>query len=188
LSAVVSDARAGDQLQLTRASADDEPVPLVQVTLDGKLLELAKSDGIGLSDDTLREGSSYRYETRVVRGEELVNSADVSVTWGEAPGRPEQVEAVQLLEGIVEVTWSPGVPAALFVRDVLDEASGLERIDVSEAAGGRWILRGLEPDGVYAVRVALSRRESNYVRFGPPSEEVYVTLTVEGGGDDAGTK
>ncbi len=173
-------AQPGDVL-LLRRQLDDRSVDLVSVPLDGKLLETIQGDGINLSDDTMESGNRYRYVVLLGRDERLVEQANLEVTWGDEPLRPETVRVIQLVDGVAEVGWEPGGPAAIFVRNVLDESAALQRTDVPSVAGATHIFTGLAPDGVYAFRVAPARDEGNYIRYGTPSEEVYLTLVPQDG-------
>jgi hypothetical protein len=175
----------GDRLRLVRHGSG-ESYALVEVPLDGKLLEAAQGGGVGLTDDTMVSGAVYRYEAVLLRDDVEISRASVDVAWGYSLTRPDKLVAQQLVEGVVELEWRPAREAAIFVRNVLDENAPLRRVEVSKSAGGRWILRGLEPAGVYAVRVSLARDDGGYVRYGTPTEEMYVTLVPDTEGGDAG--
>lgn len=171
-------AQNGDVLELTRSRSDEEALALVRVELEDSFLELAQGPGIGLSDDGVESAQAYRYRVHVYReGEPIAESAALEIGWGEAPPRPEEVAVVELAPQTVEVSWTPSGAAALFVRDVLDASARPRRIDVGSVAQGRHLLRGLAPAGVYAVRVALADDGGEFLRYGPASEEVYVTVS-----------
>lgn len=171
------DAREGETLQLVRARGDADEAVLVVLELTGNFLKLTRESYLGLSDDGVEPGVRYAYRVDVV-GERgvIASSGTLTVEWGVAPKRPEGLVVRELSAGVVEVVWRPNMPAAVFMRDVLRPDSPTNRFDVEAVAGGRWIIRGLEPEGVYAFRVALGRKRSSFVRYGVPSEEVYLTM------------
>lgn len=171
------DARVGDVLQLMRGRGDGEPEAIAVVELHGDFLTLATEQQLGLSDDGVEVGQRYRYRADIVRDEvSLMSSAEVIVAWDEAPPRPEEVVVTELRSGVVEIEWRPEAPGVVFMRDVLRPDAGTRRFDASEMSAGSHVVRGMKPEGVYAFRVALGDNEQGFVRFGTPSEEVYVTI------------
>lgn len=174
-------------LELMRGQRDGKVEVFRRVRLRGRLRAAVQNDGLEFMDRAIEAGQrvGYRLRLRAADSDEpssiLQTSSPLWVTWHTPPPRPEDVRADSRIAGSVELAWTPaGLDGALvFRRDVLDPNAGTRRISrPNGGARGLFVDRDVDPGGVYAYRVALSIDHAGLVQYGPPSEEIYVTVAA----------
>ncbi len=174
-------------LELMRGQQDGKVEVFRRVRLRGRLRAAVRGDGIEFMDRAVEAGQrvGYRLRLRSADADEssaiLATSSPLWMTWHKPPPKPEEVRADSRIAGSVELAWAPVHldGALVFRRDVLDPNAGTERISRPDAgARGLFIDRDLDPGGVYAYRVALFLDRAGLIQYGPPSEEIYVTVAA----------
>ncbi len=178
---------SGDTIEIVRRQLgdDDSRDVLDTFRLTSKTFErLTDDEGLTLLDRSLSPGAlrydlQWKPETgREKRAEPLPLVTPLRVRWASPPPRPTTLRAASTMPVAVELQWHPIAEGAIvFRRDVLDEDSKLTPIASLEAASaGLFVDRDVQPGGVYAYRVALSRPSSDLTQYGSPSRTLYVSV------------
>ena len=177
----------GQWLELLRAEGSARPTVFRTFELDADLAAALSADGLPFLDRSVEPGKTvtYRLRLRASRDGEpatiVQHSSPLSFEWQRPPPRPEQVLADSPVPGVVELRWkaSAGERVLVFRRNVLQRQARPERIaQLGPGAGGLFVDRKVRPAGVYAYRVALAREAGPALQFGPPSQEIYVTVAT----------
>jgi len=169
------------RLELVRADSVNDPTILHTIEASPQILTQLKK-GVLISDPTIPHATVV-YAIIAYEGEKRVSWDEIVFDWT-APLSPTTV-GFEVVGGAVDLRWleEQEQGAVIFRRDVIS-GDGLERVaEIEPSSDGTYLDTGVQPDGVYAYRVALMERiayqnKPGFLkRFGIPSEEVYVTLS-----------
>ncbi len=165
---------------------DDQPAQVYRsVRLNARLAKALAGKGLPFLDRAMRADTTTTYQVRLrasandAPGKTLERSIPRRIAWQKPPARPANVRAQSHLAGSVELHWQATgrAGALIFRRDVLRSHAPVERIaQVGAGAGGVFVDRHVQPGAVYAYRVALASHTGDTLQFGPPSDEIYVTV------------
>ncbi len=173
------DPPVGAVLEFYRSDASSDYELQQAVELDASLSE-ALLRGIQWRDEKLGPGN-YSYVAVLVSDDRATESRPFEVSWTPPPAKPEILDIRPLSARTTELSWPAASQATvIFRRDVLNPEASIERIaDLPPRSTSRFVDGGLTPGGVYAYRIARGIEAGDIVHFGPPGEEVYVTLPSE---------
>ena len=149
------------------------------VKLDERLAG-ALTDGMQYIDRAPTKGS-LTYVAAIVTPERVLESTPYTLQWNAITAPPDHVSGRALSSTTAELDWRGSASSALiFRRDVLKPGDTPKRLaTVGPTAGQRFIDHELTPGGVYAYRISAAVEREGWVQFGPPGEELYVTLPDE---------
>lgn len=175
-------------LEVWRSVDGERARPLRRARLDERIHRALTAEGFEFLDRAVTPGSTFRYQVRLRSADGNAEPADTlaaadspTIRWRKPPAKPDSTAVTSPLPGLVEVTWELNADfgALVFRRNVLASEEGPERLaQLQPGARGTFVDRNVEPGGVYAYRVAMAYVGEHIVQFGPPSEEVYVTVAA----------
>ncbi len=164
-------------LDILRDDGDSELKLLQSVELSPKIAASIEGDGIVFVDRDPVANSQY--VVAAVRADQTSELSEVLPISLQKTPEPPNAPTATVMPGAVELTWksSETVGAVVFRRDLVSGQKRPERIGVvSTSAGGVFVDPNVMPGGAYAYRIALARDYGDFLQFGPPSDELYVTV------------
>ena len=158
-----------------------DPSLLQDIPLNEPLLAKLQSSGVAFVDKTAKS-SQLAYVLVGVEGSNAVAvSESLAIALEASPPRP-QVQSEPFSRG-VELSWAPtpGLGAVIFRRDLIQGERQPKRIaELDASALNVFVDHDVQSGGAYAYRVALARDYDGVFRhYGPPSDEIYVTVPSE---------
>lgn len=167
-------------LVLYRLIPDADPIALHTLQYTPQIVEQLQQ-GLVLLDPTIEPGPSH-YTTVVMDGESILEVAHSQFEWSHAPSAPSVRHSI--IDHKVVLNWdSPKTyGAVVFRRDLLTEEGLIRIADLQSSHHGFFVDSNVNPEGVYAYRVALMETPAIrggsdvFPRFGSPSDEIYVTV------------
>ena len=181
LSADAEDAVEGRVVLVYRGVGDATPELHQTIELEGKRVGALGAGSLFALDRDVTPGQTYTYVARLIDDadpEATQTSAPMVWTCQAAPGAPP-ARANATSGGFIEVEWEPedATQGALILRrDLLTPKAPAKRVaTLGPGARGIYLDRDVTPGGVYAYRVALTRR-GEVTTLGRLSEELFVSL------------
>jgi hypothetical protein len=171
--------RPDAELTLFRRSPDGDARTLQTTQLSDTSASRLADAGLRFVDRSIGPPGDYTYRLRLkTPGSTERWSEPTRVAWREPPPAPEDVHCQAVAGRLVEIEWSPDKFGALiFRKSVTDHSSDFTRLGLWRPdARGLAADRDIQPDGVYAYRLALAIRTTTFTQFGRTGPPVYVSM------------